>query len=173
MRLARPPLWTISEHGVRTATDDRYPRPMRARGGWPGGRADLVPSGRLVLGPTTRPLTEGQWNRWQEGIFRQSARAAGAEGARAYDLRHSFVSLLINEGISILEVARQAGHTPTMALEVYGHVFDELDPSERFVPRGGLGLHLSEPRVPGNRAKSTSRRTSRAGSRSGRSRFRG
>jgi len=85
----------------------------------------------LFIGKDGGPLTEGQWNRWQEGIFRQSARAAGAEGARAYDLRHSFVSLLINEGISILEVARQAGHTPTMALEVYGHVFDELDPSER------------------------------------------
>jgi integrase len=71
------------------------------------------------------------WNRWSEGTFRRAAKAAGAEGARAYDLRHSYVSLLIQEGVSILEVARQAGHTPTVALDVYGHVFDEFDPAER------------------------------------------
>jgi hypothetical protein len=41
------------------------------------------------------------------------------------------VSLLIAEGRSIVEVARQAGHSATMALDTYGHVFDELDGSER------------------------------------------
>src|SRR5919201_1650957 len=41
--------------------------------------------------------------------------------------RHSFVSLLIAEGRSIVDVARQAGHSATMALDTYGHVFDELE----------------------------------------------
>jgi len=41
------------------------------------------------------------------------------------------VSALIHEGVSILEVARQAGHTPTVALNTYGHVFDEFEPAER------------------------------------------
>ncbi len=50
---------------------------------------------------------------------------------RPYDLRHSFVSLLIHEGRNVVEVARQAGHSPTMALDVYAHVFDEFDPGER------------------------------------------
>ena len=48
-----------------------------------------------------------------------------------HDLRHSFASLLIQEGIQIIEVARQLGHSPTMTLEVYAHVFDEFDPAER------------------------------------------
>ena len=51
--------------------------------------------------------------------------------ARPYDLRHSFVSLLIAEGHNIVEVARQAGHSPKMALDTDAHVFDEFDPAER------------------------------------------
>ncbi len=54
----------------------------------------------------------------------------GLEGVRPYDLRHSFVSLLIHEGRSVVDVALQAGHSPTMTLDVYAHVFDEFDVSE-------------------------------------------
>ncbi len=50
---------------------------------------------------------------------------------RPYDLRHGFVSLLIQEGRHVVDVARQAGHSPTMTLDVYGHVFDEFDPADR------------------------------------------
>ena len=50
----------------------------------------------------------------------------GLQGSRPYDLRHSFCSLLIHEGSSIIEVARQLGHAPTMTLNTYGHVFDEF-----------------------------------------------
>jgi hypothetical protein len=57
--------------------------------------------------------------------------AVGLPRARAYDLRHSFFSLLIHEGQSILEVARQAGHSPQTCLRDYGHLFDEFDPSNR------------------------------------------
>ncbi len=50
---------------------------------------------------------------------------------RPYDLRHSFVSLLIAEGHNVVDVARQAGHSPKMALDTYAHVFEEIDPAER------------------------------------------
>jgi integrase len=76
-------------------------------------------------------LTEGQWNRWTQGTFRAAKLAVGLPTARAYDLRHSFVSLLIHEGQSILEVARQAGHSPQTCLRDYGHLFDEFDPAKR------------------------------------------
>jgi integrase len=76
-------------------------------------------------------LTEGQWNRWTQGTFRAAKLAAGLPTARAYDLRHSFVSLLIHEGQSILEVARQAGHSPQTCLRDYRHLFDEFDPAKR------------------------------------------
>jgi integrase len=56
---------------------------------------------------------------------------AGLGRIRPYDLCHSFVSLLIAEGRSIVEVARQAGHSATMALDTYGRAFDELDGAER------------------------------------------
>jgi hypothetical protein len=40
-------------------------------------------------------------------------------------------SLLIQEGRRVVDVARQAGHSPTMPLDVYRHVFDEFDPADR------------------------------------------
>jgi hypothetical protein len=42
-----------------------------------------------------------------------------------YDLRHSFVSLLINEGMSIVEVARPPGHSPEDWLRTDAHTFEE------------------------------------------------
>jgi integrase len=50
-----------------------------------------------------------------------------ASPACAYDLRHSFVSLLVAQGATVVEVAQQAGHSPTMALSTYAHLFDEHD----------------------------------------------
>src|SRR5262249_989774 len=43
------------------------------------------------------------------------------------DLRHAFVSLLIAERKNIVEIAKQAGHSPTMTLATFGHVVDELE----------------------------------------------
>jgi integrase len=60
-----------------------------------------------------------------------AAEAARLTNSRPYDLRHSFVSLLIAKGHNVVEVARQAGHSPKMALDTYAHVFDEFDPAER------------------------------------------
>lgn len=77
------------------------------------------------------PWTETQWRNWRRRVFAPAAAHAGAAGARPYDLRHSFVSLLIAEGRSVIDVARQAGHNPTMTLQTYGHVFDEFDGRDR------------------------------------------
>ena len=71
------------------------------------------------------------WQTWHRDAWVPACRAVGLKGARPYDLRHSFVSLLIHEGRSVVEVARQAGHSPTMTLDVYAHVFDEFDIAER------------------------------------------
>lgn len=53
--------------------------------------------------------------------------AARVEHARPYDLRHSFASLLLHEGRSVIYVARQLGHGAGLTLTTYGHVIDELD----------------------------------------------
>jgi hypothetical protein len=49
------------------------------------------------------------------------------DGRRPYDLRHSFASLLLHEGRSVMYVARQPGHDARLTLSTYGHVIDELD----------------------------------------------
>jgi len=77
------------------------------------------------------PWSLSAYQNWRRRFFDRAAAACGIEGARPYDLRHSFVSLLIHEGRNVVDVARQAGHAPTMALNTYAHVFEEFDPAER------------------------------------------
>ena len=71
-----------------------------------------------------------RWRNWRNRVFQPAAKKAGLSQTRPYDLRHSFVSLLIAERRTIIEVARQAGHSPTMTLDTYGHIFDELEDAE-------------------------------------------
>jgi hypothetical protein len=48
------------------------------------------------------------------------------------DERHSsFATLLIHEGRTIVEVARQLGHSPTTCLKDYAGVFEDFDPANR------------------------------------------
>jgi integrase len=68
---------------------------------------------------------------WRKRNWAPAAKAAGVDGTRPYDLRHSFVSLLINEGLNIAEVARQAGHSAEECVRTYVHVFDEFDAGKR------------------------------------------
>jgi integrase len=69
---------------------------------------------------------ETDWRNWRRRVFRPAAASAGLDGARPYDLRHSFASLLIAEGrLSIVEIAAQLGHNPTVCLDIYGHVMAE------------------------------------------------
>jgi site-specific recombinase XerD len=46
-------------------------------------------------------------------------------------LRHSFASLLLHEGRSVIYVARQLGHDARLTLSRYGHVIDELEDQPR------------------------------------------
>ncbi len=50
---------------------------------------------------------------------------------RPYDMRHSFASLLLHEGRSVIYVARQLGHDARLTLGTYGHVMDELEDQPR------------------------------------------
>jgi hypothetical protein len=41
-------------------------------------------------------------------------------------MRHAFASLLIHEGrLSVVEIAAQLGHNPTVCLDTYAHVMAE------------------------------------------------
>ncbi len=86
--------------------------------------------GVLVFpGPHGRPFTKTDWDNWRRRAFDRACRAIGLQGARPYDLRHSFASLLLHEGRSVMYVARQLGHDARLTLSTYGHVIDELDDS--------------------------------------------
>jgi integrase len=72
------------------------------------------------------------WRYWRRGVFAPAVNAVGLKASvRPYDLRHAFVSLLLAEGANVVEIARQAGHSPTMTLSIYAHLFDEEAGAER------------------------------------------
>ena len=74
----------------------------------------------------------GDWDNWRERIFQPAAIAVGLPGdAIPRDLRGSFASLLIYEGLNVLEVAAQLGHKPSTCLDIYGRLFEEFDPARR------------------------------------------
>jgi integrase len=54
--------------------------------------------------------------------FHSAAAQVGLGRRRPHDLRHAFASLLIREQrTSIVELAEQLGHAPTMTLNTYTH----------------------------------------------------
>ena len=72
------------------------------------------------------------WRNWRKRIYKPAAEAVGIDGARPYDLRHAFASLLIHEGrLSVVEIAAQLGHNPTVCLDTYAHVMAEQRGGER------------------------------------------
>jgi integrase len=81
----------------------------------------------IFASPDGSPWNDDRVRNWRKREFAEAAEHANVGHARPYDLRHSFVSLLIAQGATVVEVARQAGHAPTMTLSTYAHLFDELD----------------------------------------------
>lgn len=80
---------------------------------------DLVFPGR-----NGKVWTDQGWRMWQRRVFGPAAARAGLAGVVPYDLRHTFASTLIAEGRDIYWTARQLGHSPTMTLSTYGHLFE-------------------------------------------------
>ena len=53
----------------------------------------------------------------------RGSKAAGVKRIRIHDLRHSHVSLLINQGFSAVEIAKRVGHKSVDITYIYAHVF--------------------------------------------------
>jgi hypothetical protein len=146
---------TLANYGVTEPADramveatycSRHWRRICAR----GGRPRAIRAGTRRCSP---PLTvsRGRRRRTSRGRVRRraggSGRMARARGRAARlagrrwrpacqtrrrdTLRHSFCSLLLHEGRSVIYVARQLGHDAQMTLSTYGHVIDELDEAPR------------------------------------------
>jgi len=82
-------------------------------------------------GKEAQPWTQAAYQSWRRRAFKRGTQAAGLAHARPYDLRHSFASLLLHEGRSVIYVARQLGHDARLTLTRYGHVIDELEDMPR------------------------------------------
>jgi integrase len=74
---------------------------------------------------------------WRRRSYNRARHAAGAPAATPYALRHSFASLLLHEGRSVIYVARQLGHDARLTLSRYGHVIDELEDRHASTPSDG------------------------------------
>jgi len=48
---------------------------------------------------------------------------SGVKIIRIHELRHSHVSVLINNGYNSFEISKRLGHTPAMVENIYGHMF--------------------------------------------------
>ena len=93
--------------------------------GRPGGRA-------LVLPYSGHAWTDSDVRNWRRRVWKPALEACELDPAMVpYDLRHSFASLLIHEKrLSIVEIADQMGHAPTMTSDTYGHVMRDLREAE-------------------------------------------
>jgi hypothetical protein len=132
--------------GERRAAEGAQESPAAAHGHAPGtaaaGPRRLAASAR-ELRPAALPVDGGRLlarvglAQLAQGVYRPVAEAVGLSGARPYDLRHAFASLLIHEGrLSVVEIAAQLGHNPTVCLDTYAHVMAE--------PSGGETLGAEE-----------------------------
>jgi integrase len=94
------------------------------------------------------PWTAEGFNKWRAGRarlpkgprwgFAKALEGAGIDRARPYDLRHSFASLLLHEGRSVIYVARQLGHGAALTMRVYGHVIEELEDAPRLAAEDAI-----------------------------------
>jgi integrase len=58
----------------------------------------------------------------------------GEPRLRFHDLRHTYASLLIAQGLNVVFISRQLGHaSPSMTLDVYGGLFDRAEHAQRAV----------------------------------------
>ena len=82
-------------------------------------------------GRTGAPWSVAAYQSWRRRAFARALTAAGNVTSTPYALRHSFASLLLHEGRSVIYVARQLGHDARLTLTGYGHVIDELEDQPR------------------------------------------
>jgi integrase len=90
-------------------------------------RFGVAPDGRLFRGTRSALLSESSYGRvWQRARKKAltPAQADSPLAGRPYDLRHSGVTLGLNAGVPVPEVARRAGHGVAVLLRVYAGCID-------------------------------------------------
>lgn len=109
---------------LQSLRDDlEYWRPRAPK--YPG---DLIFPSRSRGG---KPWAREAYKSWGQKAFKRAAIAVDRPDLSPYALRHSLASLLLRQGMSVVEVAAIMGHQPTMCLSTYAHVIADLDEDDR------------------------------------------
>lgn len=88
-------------------------------------RAGRCPGGMLIRGPQGGPISGPNFERRQ---WRTAVRHAGLEGVRVHDMRHTYASRLLQQGIAIERVQMLLGHSSVTTTARYAHlVADDWD----------------------------------------------
>ncbi len=86
--------------------------------------------------PDGRPIGRNRFGR----IWRAARAEVGAEGVDYHDLRHTFASTLLSEGVSVRAVADWMGHaSPMVTLTTYAHLMPVDEDRGRQVLDAALG----------------------------------
>lgn len=85
----------------------------------------LAADDRLFVGKKSGSLRE-TW--FQQQVIRRASVKVGLKGLRAYDLRHTFASMLIANGAHPKAVQERMGHENiSETMDTYGHLFKALE----------------------------------------------
>jgi integrase len=86
-------------------------------------------SGDLVFrGARLAPVTSKEWGR---GVWHKCRTMAEVDYARPHDLRHTYASWLLQQGVSIPELALMMGHSKWEVTQKYAHLSSESMDSVR------------------------------------------
>jgi integrase len=99
--------------------------PLAAERAPGAGRVALAAGAARAGGADHRESRGGRVEREPVAVVPAASMVKVASGKRPYDLRH-FVSLRIQAGHTVVEVARWAGHSPAVCLSTYAHLFDTV-----------------------------------------------
>ena len=93
-------------------------------------RYGLAPDGRLFRSEAGGVLYPSSYNRvWHQArmLGLTPARRASVLARRPYDLRHGGISLRLNAGVPVTQVAEWAGHSVEVLLTIYAKCIEGRD----------------------------------------------
>lgn len=87
-------------------------------------KTGICRSGLALTTPSGTPLRDSNW----AGVWRDAVERAEVGHCRIHDLRHTYASWLLQQGISLADVGKLLGHVSTATTQKYAHLADT--PSE-------------------------------------------
>lgn len=92
--------------------------------GYPSAYAKPGADAYVFTSPENTPIERSNF---RDRVWRPAARAAGLEGLRFHDLRHTAGTLAARTGATTKEIMVRLGHASSRAAMIYQHAADERD----------------------------------------------